>query len=140
MKSILVVLLLLVATLSIRIRNKNHLKVKSRLTGKLLLTSRMHTKMLVKFLDMSKMKQINIVYGDIHWNTTEMPDLKPGYPKMVRNFYKFSDRFCYSNEQFLLRKKLGYEKGNKYQVDCLDKDTVRQLAIATALKQEAKMQ
>jgi len=128
MKVTLVFLLLLVGTLSISIRNKSHLKGKNKskcsLTGRLELTSRKNSKLFVKFLDMSKMKEINIVYGDIHWNTTEMPDLKPGYPKMVKNFYRFSDRFCYSNERFQLRKRLGLEK-TKYDVDCLDRDTVR---------------
>ena len=100
--SLLLSLLVLVNVIvSIRVRHgvRGRLASHSKcsLLNMMTLTSRSHSKIGVKFFNLNKMKVINIQFGKVFWNTTQMPDLKPNYPKMVKNLYKFQGRNCYDN-------------------------------------------
>jgi hypothetical protein len=44
--------------------------------------------------------QLDIKKKGCFWNTTEMEDIKPNYPKFIKSFYKFSDQFCIPDENF----------------------------------------
>lgn len=50
------------------------------------------------------MKRLNVQFGKVHWNETEMPMMKPEYPKSIKPIYRFIDRNCMSDEQFALAK------------------------------------
>lgn len=66
-----------------------------------------------------------------------MPEIKAEYPKIIKQFYRFMDRDCLTNEEFEQEKANGEIKSKEKQ-DCLDKQDVLNLALATAIKEKVK--
>lgn len=83
------------------------------------------------------MKKLNIQFGKVFWNETEMPMIKADYPKSIKPFYRFMDRNCYSDEQFAAMKASGSIE-SKHDVDCLDRQVSLDMAISEIMKEEIK--